>query len=352
MANTLPGCGVELSEGEIVVRCYHITEMYSRFLKKQEARGDITVTNKRLIYQGKGKTSLIVNEIPIESVSAVNTFMGSGFNIGNLLLGIGFLIAAIALIFTVIFFIIGLVLAFIFLSGCFNSGYGLTIKTSDIKGVGVSLGQSDVTRGGSGGILSKLFASLFSTSGQGAVLARRASPTQEALVLMNELGALVLDLKIMGDRAIPKWQNRQAAPVDTSIYNSKLSDVINLQGFKKSLPFGTGQQVPSQGMPGMPVTPPPGVPHSAPPVPGMSPPPGASYHAPPAPGMSPPPGVSYNAPPAGMSPPPGVSHNAPPAPGMSPPPGTSRSAPPPPPGVPRNVPPPNGTGSDNGGFFG
>lgn len=221
---TIPECSVELSEGEVVVRTYHITTC-----NKPKSRGDIAVTNKRIIYQGKGKTSTTVKEVPIQSVSAINTYCGSGFNFGQMVLGILCVIVGLVFIATIFVPIIAVFLAIGFFASSFNSGYSLSIKSSEVTGTGISVGSSDISVAGGG---SGMFKRLFSTSGQGAALAVNASPTKQALQMMNELGALVLDLKIMGDRAVGKWQGYQTAPVDTSVLNSTLSQAVNLSGLK------------------------------------------------------------------------------------------------------------------------
>ena len=213
----LPGCSLELSEGEVVVRCYHITNT-----KKPKARGDVAVTNKRIIYQGKGKSSTAVTEVPIESVSGIGTYYGSGWNLGRLLLGIIIIIAGFAMFFLVFPPIIGTIIGVLMIFSSYNSGYSLSIKSSGVTGVGIAVGSSDisVTDG-------SFLKDLFSTSGQGAALAKNASPTIEAIQMMNELGAIVMDLKTIGDRAIEKWSGHQSAPIDMSTLNAKLSDSLD-----------------------------------------------------------------------------------------------------------------------------
>ncbi len=236
---SLPGSAIELSEGEVLVRQYHITVN-----KKPKARGDVAVTNKRIVYQGKGKTSTTVKEVPIETVSAINTFYGKGFKAGMIVLGIVFIIIGIAGIATIILPILGLILGIICFLNSFNSGYSLSIKSSAVAGTGISVGASDISVP-NGGFLS----GLFSTSGQGAALAVNAAPTAEALVMMNELGAIVLDLKTMGDKAIPKWKGYASQPVDISVLEAKLSSAIpDLSAIKESIPNIT--ITPKQPQPG------------------------------------------------------------------------------------------------------
>lgn len=208
----IPGCSVELSEGEEVVRCYYITDN-----KRPKARGDVAVTNKRVIYQGKGKNGSAVTEVPIEGISAINTYCGSGFKVGRVIIGLLFIAAGIYTLDTIIISIIGFLIGIYYLFTSFNLGYSLSIKTSAAMSTGISVGASDITS--SSGFISRLFA----TSGQCAALSLNAVPTAEALQMMNELGAIVMDLKTMGDSAIEKWKNFQPAPVDTSVLSAKLT---------------------------------------------------------------------------------------------------------------------------------
>jgi hypothetical protein len=221
----LPDSKMELSENEVVVRKYHITTN-----KKPKARGDVVVTNKRIIYQGKGKTSVTVKELPIESVSAINTFYGNGIKWGNIILGILAIIGAIATIITVIGPIILIIVAILMFKRAYNSGYSLSIKSSAVSGTGLSVGSSDITVS-NGGFFSRLFA----TSGQGATLSVNASPTREAIIMMNELGAIVLDLKIMGDLAIDKWKNHVAGEVDDSVLTATLTSSMP-EGIRNKIP--------------------------------------------------------------------------------------------------------------------
>ncbi len=250
---SLPGSSIELSEGETLVRQYHITTN-----KKPKARGDVAVTNKRIIYQGKGKTSTIVKEVPIESVSAINTYYGSGFKFGLLLLGIVCIIVGIVGIVTIVMPILGFVLGALCFANSFNSGYSLSIKSSAVSGTGIAVGASDISIS-NGGLLSNLF----STSGQGAALALNAAPTKEALQMMNELGAIVLDLKTMGDRAVEKWSSYAAQPVNTSVLNATLRSAMpDLSAIKESIPNITitpktpqPQQYPASQSPAAPTPP-------------------------------------------------------------------------------------------------
>lgn len=234
----LPGSSIELSEGEVLVRQYHITNG-----KRPKSRGDVAVTNKRIIYQGKGKSSTAIKEVPIDTVSAINTFYGSGFRVGMIILGILCLAAGISMFATVIVPIIGIILAIVCFVRSYNSGYSLIIDSSAVAGTGIGVGSSNLVASAGG-----LFGRLFSTSGQGAALSVNASPTAEALQMMNELGAIVLDFKLMGDKAVAKWQSYQSQEVDTSTLNASFRSALDIDAIKGSIPNipGVARQQPME----------------------------------------------------------------------------------------------------------
>ena len=337
----LPRCSLELSEGEQVVRCYHITILKSFFLRRQKSRGDVAVTNKRIIFQGKGKSSTYVTEIPIESVSAINTYYGSGFAILQLILGIIFAIGFIFFLvqgigsryiggFLILLAFISLIIGALLIWKSYKRAYSLAISSADIKGLGISVGDSTVTVAGR---RAGPLAALFTTSGQGAALSLNADPTPEAILMMNELGALVLDLKILGDRAVTKWQNFQSAAVDTSSITGGFLDAAKASVQNTTGAVQYAQQSAQQYDAGHRFTPPPPPPgqYAPPPQPGQ-------YAPPPQPGQ-------YAPPPQPGQPPPPPQQQFRPAPPPPPPPGGA-------PGAPKPPPPPPPPGGGDGGFFG
>jgi hypothetical protein len=226
-----------MSEGEVMVRSYHITILKSRILRIQKARGDVAVTNKRIIYQGKGKRSTFINDVPIENVTSVCTYAGSGFKLGFILIGIMSLILSFTLFLSlnVILMIIGLIAAAIFFFLSFNRCYSLSIQSSGVSGPGIAVGDSNVTVvERRSGFLAAIYGFFFATSGQGAALSVNANPTPEAISMMNELGAIVLDLKTMGDRAVQKWQSYQSASVNISEMDLRIGDAVS--GIKSTPP--------------------------------------------------------------------------------------------------------------------
>lgn len=189
---------VKLSENEIKIKTYHCTT-----LKKPRGEGYITVTNKRIVFHGYGGSSKLTSEVHIETVTGISTYFGRGLNILFLILGI---LASLACLFflsnergifsgyaeswVVILTFITLGLAIWFFCLCRQASYNLAIFSSGANGTPIILGD-----GSFGSMLTR----------QGALLTVSADPTSESEILMNELGAIVLDLKSMGDHAIKKW---------------------------------------------------------------------------------------------------------------------------------------------------
>lgn len=178
---------VHLSENEVRVKTYHCST-----LKAPKGEGYITVTNKRVIFHGHGESSRLVSEVPIETVSGISTYYGQGIRTMFVVYGI---ISAMLFLLSIDFagilslvFLIATILFFVF---CKGSSYYLSIYSSGASGTPINVGR--------GALSSKI-------TGQGAMFAEIANPTDETEAMMNELGAIVLDLKTLGDHAISKWK--------------------------------------------------------------------------------------------------------------------------------------------------
>jgi hypothetical protein len=178
---------VQLSENEMKIKTYHCST-----LKRPSGDGYLTVTNKRVVFHGYGASSRFVSEVPIETVAGISTYYGKGWKLpfiilgvicsfaffGTLSLGNGFL-AIITL---------GIAALFFFLAR--NVSYNLSVFSTGGSSTPINIGN---------GTLGTMI------MGQGAALTVVASPTSETEKMMDELGAIVMDFKTMGDHAIDKW---------------------------------------------------------------------------------------------------------------------------------------------------
>jgi len=194
---------VKLSENEVRIKTYHCTT-----LKKPKGEGYITITNKRVVFHGYGNSSTgsskLVSDVPIETVSGIRTYYGTGLNILALIFGIIFSIPTLIMLFNSDFgifakysskavwipFLICLGLAIFFLRRCKQGSYYLSIFSSGANGSPISIGDGSL-----GGRL----------TGQGALMTVVATPAADTQELMQEIGAIIMDFKSMGDHAIEKW---------------------------------------------------------------------------------------------------------------------------------------------------
>jgi hypothetical protein len=196
---------ISMSQNEIHVKTYHCTT-----LQRPSGEGYLTVTNKRVVFHGYGSSaggkSKLVSEVPIEHVSGISSYYGYGTRVNFIIFSI------ISLIVSIVFFYlkfssksydspndIYIIIAIIFLSiaGVLyffskKTNYNLCIFSSGANGSPINIGD--------GGYGSKI-------TGQGAIFAIVAEPTEETEKMMNEIGAVILDLKTMGDHAIEKWSD-------------------------------------------------------------------------------------------------------------------------------------------------
>lgn len=193
-----------LGEGEVNVKSYHCTTWNKGFLSKVlslSSDGYLSVTNKRVIFFGDGgKQSSLVSEVPLESVTGVNSYTGRGTNIRGLIFGIiltmifTFLIGSLShstfgIIFSIVIFILGI---FITLRMNRYTNYTLSIFSNASDSCPISIGDRTFGRG---------------LTGQGAKVSMNTMPTAESLVLRRELGALILDIQTMGTLGVDKWIN-------------------------------------------------------------------------------------------------------------------------------------------------
>lgn len=179
-----------LAEGEVVVRSYRCAMLATGFLGLDRARGYVTVTNQRMMYEGDNSSSRIAMEVPIESVSGIAAY--NGVNMNKMLLVLGILLFLIGLMMTMAMNALGILLVgvgvlFMYLS--YRKAYQLTIYSSKMTGKAIEIGEGPA-----------------SISGNQAFYTMKAEPTEEAYKMMYELGALVQDLQRYGDAAIPKWK--------------------------------------------------------------------------------------------------------------------------------------------------
>ena len=190
-ANTFDG--LVLADGEVVVKQYQCA-------KVSGARGYMTVTNKRLMFNAYGGASRLSQEVTLSSVSGISSFYGVNFDFKKIVIAVALGIMGLMTIFTSgdgfgasISMIIGTVM----LAGAavlaylgIKRAFMISIYAKDVNLSPIMIGEGPST--------------LF---GNKALYALEGTRTAETDRMINELGALVQDLQTLGDHAIDKWKN-------------------------------------------------------------------------------------------------------------------------------------------------
>lgn len=181
----IPNSYIKLSENEEVVRQYQCSNI------KQPASciGYLTVTTKRVIFEGRSSGSRIGKEVILDSVSGLECAYGTNINLRRLIVGI--LIALLGLsgnfrsMLQIIIILVGVYLVIT----SFRKTFKLAIYSSKASSSPISIGEG--------------IRSLF---GNEAAYTLVSEPTADTDRMLNELGAMVQDLQTLGDYAITKWK--------------------------------------------------------------------------------------------------------------------------------------------------
>ena len=199
---------IALIQDEVVVKQYHIGEFAKGLGIAGKGSASIIITNKRVIskqdsdYFGSSNTS--VEEIMLDTVMGVKNYYSQGYTIWRLV------VAAISALFG----IISLITTFA------SSRYGIDALSLLISlglcGLAVymaftsrkpsylfSIYSSASNRAMEMG--ANLRGKIFNSNGNGILF--QYKPTKEAVKMMCEIGACIVDLKTKGDYAIEAWKN-------------------------------------------------------------------------------------------------------------------------------------------------
>lgn len=198
--------GLKYAQGEVEVCSYLCSDIYM-----PSSKGYLTVTNKRVIFQGVASGSRVNQETWLDGIAGIDSFYGKDINISKIikaivLMLIGFIIMKIgsdistysdlmgvssgsgnSVIIGLIFLCLGIVQLILALQTCFI----LNIYSSKTVGCSVSIGSAPQNM-----------------IGNGALYTLKSRPTVDTDRMINELGALIKDLQTYGDQAITKWKNR------------------------------------------------------------------------------------------------------------------------------------------------
>ena len=176
-----------LAENEKVVRQYQCTK-----LRQPKCDGYLTVTNKRIIFQGEASTSRVDKEVVLDSVSGLDCYYGMNIRAGGLILGAILAILGLYFLFnrdgSVGMALLALVIAAVIVLLSIRKTFYLSVWSSKASGTPINIGQGAT--------------SIF---GNGALYSLMGAPTSETDRMLSELGALIQDLQTLGDHAIEKW---------------------------------------------------------------------------------------------------------------------------------------------------
>lgn len=198
---------IALSQGETVVRKYHI----GKFFNTAAALGGkgnacITITNKRVISKTDsrffGTSSVSVEEMNIDSIVGIKNYYAQGFTIWRLALAIIFAVFALASFSEMVSsgvgrygenlgtFLMTLILAVLMGATCRKPSY--------LFGLYSSAAAPTMQMG------ANLRGKILNSNGYGIVF--QYKPTKEAIKLMCEMGACIMDIKTKGDYAVEVWR--------------------------------------------------------------------------------------------------------------------------------------------------
>lgn len=195
--NTQPygAINTTLAEGEVVVKRYNCADV-------RGAKGYMTVTNKRLMFNASGGNSRYNQEVTLSSVSGLTLYRGTNYDLKLIIIGALFALLGIVALSSsggsyggfgagatigLVLLLIGGIIIFLGIKTAFQ----IAVYAKDVSLSPIVVGE------GPKSIIGNL-----------ALFAIVSTPTADTDIMINELGALVQDLQSMGDLAIEKWQNR------------------------------------------------------------------------------------------------------------------------------------------------
>lgn len=181
----VPNSNIKLAENEEVVRQYQC----SNIKRPASCIGYLTVTTKRILFEGRSAGSRISKEVVLDSVSGLDCAYGTNINLRRLILGILVVLVGLTGNFRSMWQIIILLVGVYLIITSFRKTFKLAIYSSKASSSPISIGEG--------------IRSLF---GNEAVYTLVSEPTVDTDRMLNELGAMVQDLQTLGDYAVTKWK--------------------------------------------------------------------------------------------------------------------------------------------------
>jgi hypothetical protein len=180
-----------LADGEVELKTYHCSEWRAPWyrLPRDDFKGYLTVTNRRIVYRSIGANVRSVREIPIEFYRGFECCYGHGWNVIEILAGLLVSLSGIGLLF---FNILAVPLA-VFLAGVvlilMSHRRTMVLRIHSDKSVSpIALAR----------LSNYVYMSGHDTSDPGV-------PVEQTDTLMMEFGALVEDARDVGIEAAERW---------------------------------------------------------------------------------------------------------------------------------------------------
>lgn len=186
--------GFVLAEGEVVIRRYTCADI-GGFLTPM-GKGYITVTNKRVTYEGKSGDNRLAMEAPIDSIGGIYAYYGKKVRVLMMIVAVLMILFGLFIALATfkvfqkpgwVMFIIGAILAVL----SFRPAYQIIIYCNKTTGAAVNVGEGPVAQ-----------------LGNNSLYTLPAKPDRDSDRLIAEIGALIQDVQQLGDRAIEKWRGR------------------------------------------------------------------------------------------------------------------------------------------------
>ena len=186
---------IALTQDEVVVRKYTIGQFAKGLRGAGTGEATVIITNKRVISKQSsecfGTSHTSVEELALENIAGVKNYFSQGITVWRLVAAGGLFLTGLPLLFEKTLIAIILLAAAAYMAHtCRKPSYLFSVyagATGSAMTMGVNL------RG-----------KLFNSAGTGIVF--QYKPTDEALNMMCEMGACIMDLKTKGNYAIEKWK--------------------------------------------------------------------------------------------------------------------------------------------------
>ncbi len=204
--------GIQLAEGEQLIREYNVGFLKKRF--KPKINLSLGVTNRRIIEVGEsrkiGGKALLMSDVQIQDVAGFNAILAGGIQILQLIAGILLFIIGLGTIFTntnfgiifgimeiigVILILIGFILVIVAILGR-GKMLIINIRSRSTQGTPISIGVTSTKRGPS-----------LEAIGLGRNVYIKPGPDAEKVIL--ELSSIIMDLQSDPESALKKWSNYQ-----------------------------------------------------------------------------------------------------------------------------------------------